>query len=337
MPSIGRWPPPPRCRSCTTRSRSFSRLTDCSRQPARRQLAASRPGLTSSSGRSSSASRPSTSCRRCSRATASRAPPPVSAAHPPAAREAAHHRLGAQARRPPAPLRAHRQGQAHARRAARRPPGARSTRSGDARSAARSPRSPSVSAELIRRHRGLRSVLTRGTHGQDAVREVFDAHAVRRLASGQYQLLMGLHLDPRGHRRRRRSRCCASAALRGAASPSARSRPSTTSSRRTSQARPLADPLAEEMLPAPRAQLRATPASASSRPAAASRGIVHVIGPGAGPHAARHDDLLRRLAHLARTARSARIAFGIGTSQVRDVLATQCLAAWTSSRCAASR
>ena len=42
-------------------------------------------------------------------------------------------------------------------------------------------------------------------------------------------------------------------------------------------------------------------------------------------HPARHDDRLRRLAHLHAGAFGA-IAFGIGTSQVRDVLATQTLA-----------
>ncbi len=36
------------------------------------------------------------------------------------------------------------------------------------------------------------------------------------------------------------------------------------------------------------------------------QGIVHVVGPQLGPHPARHDDRLRRLAHLAPTARSAR-------------------------------
>ena len=92
----------------------------------------------------------------------------------------------------------------------------------------------------------------------------------------------------------------------------------------TDPARPFADPLAEEMMQA----LEDNTAAHGIRffgPASGRQGIVHVIGPELGlsqpgmtiacgdSHTSTHGAL-------------GAIAFGIGTSQVRDVLATQTLA-----------
>jgi len=54
------------------------------------------------------------------------------------------------------------------------------------------------------------------------------------------------------------------------------------------------------------------------------QGIVHVIGRSSASRN-RHDHRVRRQPHVHARAVGA-IAFGIGTTQVRDVLATQCLA-----------
>ena len=152
--------------------------------------------------------------------------------------------------------------------------------------------------------------------------KVWDAHAVRELPSGQTQLFVGLHLihevtSPQ-----------AFAALREAG---LRVRlPARTFATvdhivpTDSQRRPLSDPLAEEMLQ----HLERNCAEQGIRffgPESGHQGIVHVIGPELGltqpgmtiacgdSHTSTHGAL-------------GAVAFGIGTSQVRDVLATQCLA-----------
>ena len=152
--------------------------------------------------------------------------------------------------------------------------------------------------------------------------KVWEAHTVRTLPSGQTQLLIGLHLihevtTPQAFE------------MMGEAGLSVRMPERTFATLdhiipTTSQARPFADGMAEEMA----ARLHRHTAEhriplfdlASGR-----QGIVHVIGPELGlsqpgmtiacgdSHTATHGAL-------------GAIAFGIGTSQVRDVLATQCLA-----------
>jgi 3-isopropylmalate/(R)-2-methylmalate dehydratase large subunit len=152
--------------------------------------------------------------------------------------------------------------------------------------------------------------------------KVFDAHAVRRLASGQYQLLMGLHL------------------IHEVTSPQAFSMMRERGLRvlhpeRTfatvdhiipthSQVRPLADPLAEEMLQ----HLEKNCADFGIRffaPAGGEQGIVHVIGPEQGLTQPGMT-ICCGDSHTSTHGAFGAIAFGIGTSQVRDVLATQCLA-----------
>jgi 3-isopropylmalate/(R)-2-methylmalate dehydratase large subunit len=158
--------------------------------------------------------------------------------------------------------------------------------------------------------------------GQTLYEKVFDAHAVRRLPSGQYQLLMGLHL------------------VHEVTSPQAfsmlRERGLTVlHPERTfatvdhiipthSQARPLADSMAEEMLQ----HLERNCADFGIRffaPARGEQGIVHVIGPEQGLTQPGMT-ICCGDSHTSTHGAFGAIAFGIGTSQVRDVLATQCLA-----------
>jgi 3-isopropylmalate/(R)-2-methylmalate dehydratase large subunit len=152
--------------------------------------------------------------------------------------------------------------------------------------------------------------------------KVFDRHAVRRLPSGQYQLFMGLHL------------------IHEVTSPQAfamlRERGlSVLHPERTfatvdhiipthSQTRPLADPLAEQML----CELERNVAAPGIRyfaPTDGAQGIVHVIGPENGL-TQRGMTICCGDSHTSTHGAFGAIAFGIGTSQVRDVLATQCLA-----------
>ena len=157
---------------------------------------------------------------------------------------------------------------------------------------------------------------------QTLYEKVFDRHAVRRLPSGQYQLFMGLHL------------------IHEVTSPQAfemlRERGLTVlHPERTfatvdhiipthSQVRPLADAMAEEMLVALERNCR----EAGIRffaPGAIEQGIVHVIGPEQGLTQPGMT-ICCGDSHTSTHGAFGAIAFGIGTSQVRDVLATQCLA-----------
>jgi 3-isopropylmalate/(R)-2-methylmalate dehydratase large subunit len=152
--------------------------------------------------------------------------------------------------------------------------------------------------------------------------KVWEAHTVRTLPSGQTQLLIGLHLihevtTPQAFQMLQELKLPVRMPGRTFGTldhiiPT------------LDQTRPFADPMAEEMAAH---MIRNTQAfglplfdMASGR-----QGIVHVIGPELGlsqpgmtiacgdSHTATHGAL-------------GAIAFGIGTSQVRDVLATQCLA-----------
>src|SRR5262247_2740032 len=152
--------------------------------------------------------------------------------------------------------------------------------------------------------------------------KVWDAHAVRELPDGQTQLFIGLHLihevtSPQ-----------AFAMLREMKLPVRF--PQLTFATvdhiipTGSQARPFADPLAEEML----VHLERSCREHGIRlfdAASGRQGIVHVIGPELGltqpaMTVACGDS------HTSTHGAFGAIAFGIGTSQVRDVLATQCLA-----------
>jgi 3-isopropylmalate/(R)-2-methylmalate dehydratase large subunit len=152
--------------------------------------------------------------------------------------------------------------------------------------------------------------------------KVWDAHTVRELPGGQTQLFIGLHLihevtSPQ-----------AFAALREAG---LRVRfPGRTFATvdhiipTDSHARPLSDPMAEAMLQA----LEKSTREAGIRffgPESGHQGIVHVIGPELG---LTQPGLTIACgdSHTSTHGAFGAVAFGIGTSQVRDVLATQCLA-----------
>jgi 3-isopropylmalate/(R)-2-methylmalate dehydratase large subunit len=157
--------------------------------------------------------------------------------------------------------------------------------------------------------------------GKNLLDKVWDAHTVRELPSGQTQLFIGLHLihevtSPQ-----------AFAMLRDLGLP-------VRFPQRTfatvdhiipthDQARPLADELAEEMMVALE---RNTEASGIRffGPSSGKQGVVHVIGPELGLTQPGMT-IACGDSHTSTHGAFGAVAFGIGTSQVRDVLATQCL------------
>jgi 3-isopropylmalate/(R)-2-methylmalate dehydratase large subunit len=158
--------------------------------------------------------------------------------------------------------------------------------------------------------------------GKTLYEKVFDAHAVRRLPSGQYQLLMGLHLvhevtSPQAFSMLRERGL-------GVLHPERTFATVDHIIPTESQARPLRDPQAEEMLQ----HLERNVAEFGIRffaPARGEQGVVHVIGPERGLTQPGMT-ICCGDSHTATHGAFGAIAFGIGTSQVRDVLATQCLA-----------
>jgi 3-isopropylmalate/(R)-2-methylmalate dehydratase large subunit len=152
--------------------------------------------------------------------------------------------------------------------------------------------------------------------------KVWDAHAVRRLPSGQTQLFIGLHLvhevtTPQAFDMLRQHgwRVAFPDRTFGTIDHIV---PTTT------QRRPFLDVMAEDMAAAVERNCREFGIPLWT-PDSEHQGIVHVIGPELGltqpgmtiacgdSHTSTHGAL-------------GAIAFGIGTSQVRDVLASQCLA-----------
>jgi 3-isopropylmalate/(R)-2-methylmalate dehydratase large subunit len=157
--------------------------------------------------------------------------------------------------------------------------------------------------------------------GKTLYEKIFDSHTVARLPSGHYQLLMGLHL------------------IHEVTSPQAFSMveerklkvlfPDRTFATvdhiipTSSQLRPYQDSLAEGML-------RALEDSVKKHgiryfaPENGEQGIVHVVGPENGLTQPGMT-ICCGDSHTATHGAFGAIAFGIGTSQVRDVLATQTL------------
>ncbi len=151
---------------------------------------------------------------------------------------------------------------------------------------------------------------------------VWDAHTVRTLPSGQTQLLIGLHLihevtSPQAFQALRELKLPVRMPGRTFATldhiiPT------------TAQQRPFADAVAEEMA------VHMIRNAEQSRVAlfgldSGRQGIVHVIGPELGLTQPGMT-IACGDSHTATHGAVGAIAFGIGTSQVRDVLATQCLA-----------
>ncbi len=158
--------------------------------------------------------------------------------------------------------------------------------------------------------------------GKNLLQKVWDAHTVRQLPGGQTQLYIGLHL------------------IHEVTSPQAfedlrRRGWSVRNPERTiatvdhivptlSRSRPFADGLAEEMMVAIEKNCRDFGISLFDL-ADKRQGIVHVIGPELG---LTQPGLTIACgdSHTSTHGAFGSIAFGIGTSQVRDVLSSQCLA-----------
>ncbi len=158
--------------------------------------------------------------------------------------------------------------------------------------------------------------------GKTLYEKVFDSHTVRQLPSGQYQLFMGLHL------------------IHEVTSPQAFNMleerglsvmfPSRTFATvdhivpTKSQLRPFQDSLAEEMIVALEKNVQKHGIRYFA-PEKGEQGIVHVVGPEAGLTQPGMT-ICCGDSHTSTHGAFGAIAFGIGTSQVRDVLATQTLA-----------
>jgi 3-isopropylmalate/(R)-2-methylmalate dehydratase large subunit len=158
--------------------------------------------------------------------------------------------------------------------------------------------------------------------GTSLYEKVFERHVVRELDGGQAQLLMGLHLvhevtspqafaalNERGLRVRHPER---TVAVCDHIIPTA------------SQLRPFSDDLAEQMLVALERNCREHGIRYLS-PDKGEQGIVHVIGPEMGLTQPGMTVCCGD-SHTSTHGAFGAIALGIGTSQVRDVLATQTLA-----------
>ncbi|MBS14182.1 MAG: 3-isopropylmalate dehydratase large subunit [Gemmatimonadetes bacterium] len=158
--------------------------------------------------------------------------------------------------------------------------------------------------------------------GQSLFQKVWDAHSVRRLPSGQTQLFIGLHLihevtSPQAFQMMRELDLKVAYPDRTFATVDH----IVPTDVRT---RPFADEMAEQMMEAIEENTKEfdIPLFDINNQ---SQGIVHVIGPELGltqpgMTVACGDS------HTSTHGAFGAIAFGIGTSQVRDVLATQCLA-----------
>jgi 3-isopropylmalate/(R)-2-methylmalate dehydratase large subunit len=158
--------------------------------------------------------------------------------------------------------------------------------------------------------------------GKSLLDKVWDAHTVRELPTGQTQLFIGLHLihevtSPQAFEMLRESGLAVRFPERTFATvdhiiPT------------HSQKRPLADALAEEMMTALEQNTRDNGIRLFDA-ASGHQGIVHVIGPELGLTQPGMT-IACGDSHTSTHGAFGAVAFGIGTSQVRDVLATQCLA-----------
>ncbi len=158
--------------------------------------------------------------------------------------------------------------------------------------------------------------------GQTLLQKVWDRHAVRKLQTGQTQLFIGLHLihevtSPQAFDMIR---------MRGdkVAFPNRTFATVDHIVPTLNQRRPFLDVLAEEMMSALEKNCRefGIPLYDIDN---ANQGIVHVIGPELGLTQPGMT-IACGDSHTSTHGAFGAIAFGIGTSQVRDVLASQCLA-----------
>ena len=158
--------------------------------------------------------------------------------------------------------------------------------------------------------------------GKNLFQKVWDAHQVRQLDSGQYQIFMALHLihevtSPQAFGMLKDKGLSVAYPERTFATvdhiiPT------------TNQARPLADDMAEKMI-AVLADATSEHAIEFFPPESGAQGIVHVVGPELGLTQPGMT-ICCGDSHTATHGAFGTIALGIGTSQVRDVLASQTLA-----------
>ncbi len=151
--------------------------------------------------------------------------------------------------------------------------------------------------------------------------KVWEAHTVRTLPSGQTQLLIGLHLihevtTPQAFQMLKDAKLKVRMPERTFGTldhiiPT------------TDQARPYADPMAEDMAAHMYRNMKDFGLTLFDM-ATGKQGIVHVIGPELGLTQPGMT-IACGDSHTATHGAVGAIAFGIGTTQVRDVLATQCL------------
>jgi 3-isopropylmalate/(R)-2-methylmalate dehydratase large subunit len=158
--------------------------------------------------------------------------------------------------------------------------------------------------------------------GSTLFRKVWDLHAVRRLPTGQTQLLIGLHLvhevtSPQAFDMLRIRR-------QGVAFPDRTFATVDHIVPTDGQARPFADGMAEQMMAALERNCREFGVPLFGLESD-EQGIVHVIGPELGLTQPGMT-IACGDSHTSTHGAFGAVAFGIGTSQVRDVLASQCLA-----------
>ena len=158
--------------------------------------------------------------------------------------------------------------------------------------------------------------------GQTLLEKVWDLHTVRRLPNGQTQLFVGLHLihevtTPQAFDMLRQRGI-------GVAFPERTYATVDHIVPTRDQQRPFADDLAEAMMSALERNVREYGIRFADL-STGRQGIVHVIGPELG---LTQPGLTIACgdSHTSTHGAFGAIAFGIGTSQVRDVLASQCLA-----------
>jgi 3-isopropylmalate/(R)-2-methylmalate dehydratase large subunit len=158
--------------------------------------------------------------------------------------------------------------------------------------------------------------------GRSLFDKVWDLHAVRELPTGQTQLFIGLHLihevtSPQGFQMIREAGV-------GVLYPERTFATADHIIPTDTRARPLADARAEEMLSTLEKNTRESEIQRFDM-GSGDQGIVHVIGPELGLTQPGMT-IACGDSHTSTHGAFGAIAFGIGTTQVRDVLATQCLA-----------
>ncbi len=157
--------------------------------------------------------------------------------------------------------------------------------------------------------------------GKNLYNKVFDMHTVQELSGGQYQLFIGLHLihevtSPQAFAILREKNLTVPYPKRTFATVD-HIIPTTTTARQ----RPLQDSLAEEMLVAIEKNTQDFGIEFFG-PSATNQGVVHVVGPELGLTQPGMT-IACGDSHTSTHGAFGSLAFGIGTSQVSDILATQ--------------